>query len=284
MAAATTKASDAGYTFSDYLNGVGEELPVVSTALAGGSVGESLAPSAEEAAESIEEAAESMRDFALTTDVQWAAYQRLWEIGTPVNDVLVSQKLALDGLAGVVPGVTSGFSGLTDAVEEQEVTWSSFGSQIGSALAAAGGAVGAFAMDTVKAFATGGPIAAAITAALAAFNWFAGKVDEWLNGAAMAFNDASDSIVGSLTKVTDGSLTAYEAFDRAFNWTGNEAAFDRLRELQGLWVDAGLTAEAATEWQIQRGGEARHRTMPRFYVNAAVGHAPIGSGRTRRSG
>ena len=152
VAAATTKASDAGYTFSDYLNGVGEELPVVSTALAGGSVGESLAPSAAEAAESIEKASESMRDFALTTDVQWAAYQRLWEIGTPVNDVLVSQKLALDGLAGVVPGVTSGFSGLTDGleeqkvtVEEQESTWSSFGEQVMGALRQALGAVGGFA-------------------------------------------------------------------------------------------------------------------------------------------
>ena len=154
--------------------------------------------------------------------MQWAAYQDLWEVGTRLTPVLESNKDAFGKLAGVVPGVTSGFSGLTAAVEEQEITWSSFGSQIGSALAAAGGAVGSFAMDTVKAFATGGPIAAAITAALAAFNWFAGKVDEWLNGAAMAFNDASDSIVGSLDKVTDGSLTAYEAFDRAFNWTGNE--------------------------------------------------------------
>ena len=188
-------------------------------------------------------------DAILVTEVQWAAYQDLWEVGTRLTPVLESNKDAFGKLAGVVPGVTSGFSGLTDAVEDQEFTWSSFGSQIGSALAAAGGAVGAFAMDTVKAFSTGGPIAAAITAALAAFNWFAGKVDEWLNGAAMAFNDASDSIVGSLDKLIDGSLTAYEAFDRAFNWTGNEEAFDRLRELQGLWVDAGLTAEAATAWQ-----------------------------------
>ena len=89
--------------------------------------------------------------------------------------------------------------------------------QIMGALRQALGAVGSFVLDTVKAFAKGGPIAAAITAAVAAFTWFAGKVDEFMNGAAMAFNDASDSITGALSQVIDGSLTAAEAFDRAFN-------------------------------------------------------------------
>ena len=44
VAFATGKASDAGYTFSDYLNGVGEELPHVSAALAGGPVGQVTGP------------------------------------------------------------------------------------------------------------------------------------------------------------------------------------------------------------------------------------------------
>ena len=44
-----------------------------------------------------------MSDFALTTDVQWAAYQRLWDIGTPVNDMLVSHHDSFGDLAGLCP-------------------------------------------------------------------------------------------------------------------------------------------------------------------------------------
>ena len=237
----------------------------LSGSLAGGAPGSSVAPSADEAAESLtalrEETARLMgvqEAALLVTDLQWASYQKLWEIGTPVTDMLVSQNLALDGIAGVIPGVTSQYADLSggisqsgDAVEEQEGTWASFGNKIGAALSSAGGAVGSFVVSTVQALKEGGPIAAAITIAIAAFNWFAGKVDEFMNGAAMAFNDASDSIVASLDKVTDGSLTAYEAFDRAFRWEGNEAGYDRLRTLQDLWVEAGLTAEAATAWQVR---------------------------------
>ena len=59
-----------------------------------------------------------MRDFALTTDVQWAAYQRVWEIGTKFNDVLVSQQHELRGLVGVIPQATSRLDGLGASLEE----------------------------------------------------------------------------------------------------------------------------------------------------------------------
>ena len=231
-----------------------EEVAKLADELAGHSLTTALAD-VEKAAEAtrLEQARlNAVQEAALrVTEVQWASYQKLWEIGTPLTNMLSSNSDAFRDLAGVVPGVTSEFSGLSDAVEEQESTWASFGEQVMGALRQALGAVGGFVLDTVKAFAAGGPIAGAIAATMAAFNWFVSSVDEWLNGAAMAFNDASDSITGALSRVIDGSLTAAEAFDRAFNWTGNEAAFDRLKMLQDLWVEAGLTAEAATAWQVR---------------------------------
>ena len=107
VAVATEKASDAGYTFSDYLNEVGGELPMVSTALAGGAPGKSLAPSADVAAVSLSE-------LSLVTNIQYGAYQKLWEIGAPVTDILVSHSREFGNLAGVVPGVTSSFKVLND--------------------------------------------------------------------------------------------------------------------------------------------------------------------------
>ena len=109
VATATEKASEAGYTWSDYLNGVGAELPIVSAGLAGGPVGASLAPSAEVATLSLSE-------LSLVTDIQWAKYQKLWQIGTPVTDVLVSHNREFGKLAGVTPGVVSGLAGVSLAI------------------------------------------------------------------------------------------------------------------------------------------------------------------------
>ena len=51
----------------------------------------------------------------LVTDIQWASYQKLWDIGTPVTDVLVSHnRFSSEHLAGVVPTVTSSIDSLRD--------------------------------------------------------------------------------------------------------------------------------------------------------------------------
>ena len=60
---------------------------------------------------SAETASPKMRDFALTTDKQWVAYQRLWEIGTPVNRVLASSALNLGDIGKTLPSVSAGLVG-----------------------------------------------------------------------------------------------------------------------------------------------------------------------------
>ena len=124
VAISTGKASDAGHTFSDYLNGVGDELPHVSAALAGGAPGASLAPSADAAEEALaalrDETTRLMgvqEDELLVTNLavrcQLSAISG--KIGTcQFNDILVSHKdFIASKLAGVIPSVTSGLEGLT---------------------------------------------------------------------------------------------------------------------------------------------------------------------------
>ena len=69
-----------------------------------------------------------------------------------------------------------------------------------------------------------------------------------VNGAQMRFNDFTDAITESFDAIKSGTLTAAEAWDKATNWAGNEEGYERLRETQELWEDAGLSAEEATKW------------------------------------
>ena len=114
-----------------------------------------------------------------------------------------------------------------------------------------GGVAGEFLQagaNIATAFATGGPAAAAIAGIIEGVKLLGSWIDKMVNGAQMRFNDLTDAIVGSLSAIRDGTLTAAEAWDKATNWEGNEEGFERLRETQQLWVDAGLSAEEATVW------------------------------------
>ena len=125
---------------------------------------------------------------------------------------------------------------------------------LGSALSTAGSEMGGYGGIAVE---TLGNVASALAkgdwigAAIAALTGLGKALDRAFNGAQMAMNDLSDRVTLLFSDIVSGSLTAEEAFDRAFNWEGNESGFDRLRMLQHLWVDAGLTAEAATAWQVR---------------------------------
>ena len=174
--------------------------------------------------------------------------------------------VTLAALAGGIGGATGQAINMAtamwqsnDALEAGEEGFSD--AQIGAAVLGGvlgdlgneiGGVAGKFlqaAGNIATAFATGGPVAGAIAGIIEGVKALGGWIDSMVNGAQMRFNDLSDAIVGSLDAIRDGSLTAAEAFDKAMNWEGNEEGYERLRETQQLWVAAGLSAEAATEWQ-----------------------------------
>ena len=121
-----------------------------------------------------------------------------------------------------------------------------------------GGVAGKFlqaAGNIATAFATGGPVAAAIAAVIEGIKALGGWIDSMVNGAQMRFNDLTDAIKGSLDAIREGSLTAAEAWDKATNWEGNEEGYEQLRATQELWVEAGLAAEDATDW-VERFNQA----------------------------
>ena len=113
----------------------------LSASLAGGSPGASLAPSAKAADEALaalkDEEARLMlvqEDLLLVTDKQWASYQNLWEIGTPVNDILVSHHDSFGNLAGVIPSVTSGLEGLREEEGKIVETGETYGMKLRTGL------------------------------------------------------------------------------------------------------------------------------------------------------
>ena len=198
--------------------------------------------------------------------------------GNDTDDTLGDLDVSLAALAGGLGGAAGQGINLAlsmmqanDELAEGEEGFSN--TQIGAA--ALGGALGALgdevggtagkilsaAGNIASAFATGGPIAAAIAATIEWFKFLGGVIDNMINGAQMRFNDLTDAIVGSLDAIRDGSLTAAEAFDKATNWEGNEEGYERLRATQQLWVDAGLSAAEATVW-AERFAEANRNQDP----------------------
>ena len=105
VAVSTAAASVSVDTLSTELDIAEPAAVEFASALAGGPVGQSVAPS-------LKEAAEKMEDFALTTDTQWAAYQRLWPVADKNADILVSRMIpALSTLSTTGTAVGHGQSG-----------------------------------------------------------------------------------------------------------------------------------------------------------------------------
>ena len=164
----------------------------------------------------------------------------------------------IGGATGQAINLATAMQQSNDALEAGEEGFSNtqigaavLGGVLGDLASEVGGVAGAFlqaASNIATAFATGGPVAGAIAAVIEGIKALGGWIDSMVNGAQMRFNDLTDAITGSLGAIKDGSLTAAEAWDKATNWKGNEEGFERLRETQQLWEDAGLSAEAATEW------------------------------------
>ena len=178
-----------------------------------------------------------------------------------VDESSENLEVTLAALAGQMGGATGQAINLAvammqsnDALEEGEEGYSNTQivaaalggvlTDLGEDMGGVGGAALSAAGNIATAFATGGPVGAAIAGLMEL-----GKaIDSIVNGAQMRFNDLTDAITASLSAIADGSLTAAEAWDKAMNWKGNEEGYEQLRAMQELWVDAGLSAEDATAW------------------------------------
>ena len=104
------------------------------------------------------------------------------------------------------------------------------------------------AANIASAFATGGPVAGAIAAAMEWFKAWGNLINEWFNGAQMRFNKLTNAVNDSLSAIREGTLTVEEAWGKATHWIGNEEGFERLRAISDMFIEAGLSAEEATAW------------------------------------
>ena len=244
-----------------------------------------------------------MRDFALTTDTQWAAYQKLWPVADKNSDILVSRMIpALSTLSTTgLPSVTTGLigpGGISEALATTGGASTTFLETMATAISpdnitsiftaaftGAGGALGALKaigsqlvgalskhfltplsttiFNGVKGIFMGGAGAAAGAVGGAA----AGAGGAAAAGSGLGFSGIIAAIPGWGWAVAGGLAAA--AFLVKFGpqvWAGVKSVFSGIGQLFGVGSRRILT-QADREWHLQRELE---RTDP-----TRTGHTPI---------